>query len=134
MASATNTHSQHVILERICFHSVCGDYIRISDKNMRATRDRLGHTLLFSNRPILSDEIVQFIIEDTHDGYHGVMRIGFTTINPVTFKNGTIPKSMPQNDNRDWLVPSLSNVYDLKRGTVVRSKFTNDGDVSISFH
>jgi hypothetical protein len=128
---ALNNTSQLSIAEPLRFHKVHGDQIRLSENNTRATRDRLNNTLLFTNRPILSHEIVRFYIEELSNDFYGLIRIGLTTINPDTFTLETLPKSMPTNDTREWFVPAPRGVPNIKKNKTIRLKYTAEGDVSI---
>jgi hypothetical protein len=130
---ALNNTSQLSIVEPLRFHKVHGDQIRLSENNTRATRDRLNNTLLFTNRPILSHEIVRFYIEELSNDFYGLIRIGLTTINPDTFTRETLPKSMPTNDTREWFVPAPRGVPNIQKNKTIRLKYTSEGDVSISF-
>ncbi|CAF1084560.1 unnamed protein product [Adineta steineri] len=130
---ALNNHSQVSIVEPLRFHEVHGDQIRLSENNTRATRDRLNNTLLFTNRPILSHEIVQFYVEELSNDFYGLIRIGLTTINPDVFTRETLPKSMPQNDNRDWFVPAPRGVPIIKKNKTIRLKYTAEGEIYIDY-
>lgn len=123
-------NSNTTIAEPLCFHRVHGDQIRLSENNTRATRDRLNNTLLFTNRPILANEIVQLYIEELSTEFYGSMRIGLTTIDPGSFTPQTLPKSMPANDGTEWFViqPKSANI---PKNKTVRLKYTAEGDVSI---
>ena len=130
---ALSNHSQLSIVEPLRFHKIHGDQIRLSENNTRATRDRLNNTLLFTNRPILSHEIVQFYIEELSNDYYGLIRIGLTTIDPSSFTKETLPRSMPTNDTREWFVPTPRGTPNIKKNKCIRLKYTAEGDVSIPF-
>ncbi len=127
---ASSNHSQFIV-EPLTFHRVHGDQIRLSENNTHATRDRLNNTLLFTNRPILPNEIVQFLIEEVSSDFYGLIRIGLTTINPDLFTRETLPKSMPTNDTRDWFVPTPRGTPAITKHKIIRLKYTAEGDVSI---
>ncbi|UJR27864.1 hypothetical protein I4U23_009129 [Adineta vaga] len=130
---ASNNHSQLTIVEPLRFHKVHGDQIRLSENNTRATRDRLNNTLLFTNRPILSHEVVQFYIEELTKDYHGLIRFGLTTIDPNSFTQETLPRLMPANDARDWFVPTLHKLPTIEKNKCIRLKYTAEGDIYINF-
>lgn len=120
---------QPLIVEPLTFHQAHGDQIRLTDNNTRATRDRLNNTLLFTNRPILPNEILQFQIEDVSTEFYGLMRFGLTTINPASFTSATFPKSMPTNNDKDWLIPPPRTNLTLQKNQVVRLRYTSSGEV-----
>jgi hypothetical protein len=128
---AVNNNSQLSIVEPLSFHRVHGDQIRLSENNTRAIRDRLNNNLLFTNRPILSNEIVQFLIEELSTDFYGLIRIGLTTIDPDSFTQETLPKSMPTNDTREWFVPSPRGTPNIRKNKIIRLKYKAEGDVSI---
>lgn len=128
---ATSNHSQLTIVEPLCFHKVHGDQITLSEHGTRAKRDRLNNTLLFTNRPILSHEIVQFYIEELSSDYYGLIRIGLTTIDPGSFTRETLPRSMPTNDTREWFVPAPRGSPNIKKNKCIRLKYTAEGDVRV---
>jgi len=130
---ALPNNSQLSIVEPLSFHRVHGDQIRLSENNTRATRDRLNNTLLFTNRPILANEIVQFLIEELSNDFYGLIRIGLTTIDPDSLTKETLPKSMPTNDTREWFVPTPRGTLNLKKNKTIRLKYKAEGDVTI-FH
>lgn len=117
------------IVEPLHFHQVHGEQIRLSENNTRATRDRLNNTLVFTNRPILSNEIVQILIEEIAADFYGLIRIGLTSIDPMTFTKDTLPKSMPSNDPRNWIVPTPRGTPDIKKNKIIRLKYTADSNV-----
>jgi len=128
---AVNNNYQLSIVEPLSFHRVHGDQIRLSENNTRAIRDRLNNNLLFTNRPILSNEIVQFLIEELSTDFYGLIRIGLTTIDPDSFTQETLPKSMPTNDTREWFVPSPRGTPNIRKNKIIRLKYKAEGDVSI---
>jgi hypothetical protein len=124
------TH-QLPIVEPLRFHRIHGEQIRLSDNQSRATRDRLNNTLLFTNRPVLSYETIQFLIEEVSTDYYGLIRIGLTTIDPDSFTRETLPKSMPTNEAHQWFVPTPRGSTNIEKNGIIRLKFTTEGDVSI---
>ncbi len=126
-------NSQKPIVEPLRFHKVHGEQIRLSENNTRATRDRLNNNLLFTNRPILSNEVVELYIEELSNDFYGLIRIGLTTIDPDSFTKDTLPKSMPTNDTREWFVPTPRGTPNIKKNKTIRLKYTAEGGVSIYF-
>ena len=125
------TYSPLPIIEPLRFHNVHGDQVRLSENNTRAVRDRLSNTLLFTNRPILSNEIVQFLVEEVSTDFYGFIRIGLTAIDPASFTQTSLPKAMPTSDNREWCVPAARGTPNIKKNSIIRLKYTAEGDVSI---
>ncbi|CAM4845992.1 unnamed protein product, partial [Rotaria magnacalcarata] len=130
---AFQTKSNKPIAEPLHFHTVHGDQIRLSDNNSRATRDRLNNTLLFTNRPILANEIVELYIEELSTEFYGLIRIGLTTIDPGSFTQQTLPKTMPASDNRDWFVPSPRSPPNIMKNKTIYLKYTTEGDILIDY-
>ncbi|CAF4950865.1 unnamed protein product [Rotaria sp. Silwood1] len=121
------------IVEPLSFHRVHGDQIRLSENNTRATRDRLNNTLLFTNRPILANEIIQLYVEELSNDFYGLIRIGLTTIDPDLLTPETLPRTMPTNDTREWFVPSPRGQPSIKKNKTIRLKYTAEGDIFIDY-
>lgn len=117
------------IVEPLYFHQTHGEQIRLSENNTRATRDRLNNTLIFTNRPILSNEIVQILIEEVATDFYGLIRIALTTNDPASFTQDTLPKSMPTNDPRRWMVPTPRSTPDIKKNKTIRLRYTAESNV-----
>ncbi len=128
---ATSNTSQLPIVEPLSFHRVHGEQIRLSENQTRASRDRLNNNLLFTNRPILPNEIVEFLIEEISTEFYGIIRIGLTTIDPDSFTEQTLPKSMPTNEPQNWFVPAPRGTPNIKKNKIIRLTYTSEGDVSI---
>lgn len=105
----------------------------MSENNTQARRERLNNTLLFTNRPILPNEVVQFLIEEVSTEFYGLIRFGLTTINPASFTSNSLPKAMPASDQKDWLVPSPRGVPTLQRNTIIRIKYTAEGEILLDY-
>lgn len=127
---ASNRNPPLSISEPLRFHTIHGDEIRLSENNTRAARNRLSNNLIFTNRPVLPNEIIQLYVEDVSDAYQGLIRAGFTTIDPATFTPQTLPKSIPANDNREWFVPVPLRSNNVQKNKSIRLKYTAEGDVS----
>lgn len=118
------------IAEPLCFHQIHGEQIRLSQNNTRATRERLNHNLVFTNRPIFPNEVLVFHVEEVSDQFHGIIRLALTTIDPETFRQQPPPRSIPINDNREWFVPSPRGSPYIRKDHPIRFKYTTEGDVS----
>ena len=114
----------------LCFHQIHGEQIQLTEGNTVASRDRLNNNLVFTNRPIFPNEIVQFIVQDISDQFHGLIRIALTTIDPETFRRQPLPRSIPINDNREWFAAVPPGSPQIRRGNSIRLKYTAGGDVS----
>ncbi|KAK2840751.1 hypothetical protein Q7C36_012330 [Tachysurus vachellii] len=69
----------------LTFHpEVKGQNIKLSAGDRRATRDlrSFRHGVTFSNRPLLVGEKVRMRVERSVAGWHGALRVGFTTVPP----------------------------------------------------
>ena len=119
------------IVEPLRFHRVHGDQIRLSVNNTRATRERLSNTLVFTNRPVLANEIVRINIEELSNDFYGLIRIGLTTIDPDSFTPETLPKTMPTNEPHEWFVPSPRGQINIEKNKSIGLKYIPEGDVSI---
>lgn len=118
------------IAEPLFFHQIHGEQIHLTERNTVAIRDRLNNNLVFTNRPIFPNEILQFIVQDISDQFHGLIRIALTTIDPETFRQQPLPRSIPVNDNRQWFVPVPRGSPQIRKGKSIRLKYTAEGDVS----
>jgi hypothetical protein len=123
--------SQLPVVEPLSFHRVHGEQIRLSENQTLATRDRLNNTLVFTNRPVLSFETVQFRIEEISTDYYGLIRIGLTTIDPASLTRESLPKSMPTNEPHQWFVPTPRGSTNIEKNGMIRLRYTTEGDVSI---
>ena len=123
--------SQLPVVEPLFFHRVHGEQIRLTENQTLATRDRLNNTLVFTNRPVLPSEVVQFRIEEISTDYYGLIRIGLTTIDPASLTNETLPKSMPTNEPQQWFVPTPRGSTSIEKNGMIRLRYTTEGDVSI---
>lgn len=126
MASSSNSE---LIVEPLIFHRVHGNKIRISNNETRARRERLGSTIIFTNRPLMPNELVQFSIEAVETDYHGTARIGFTKIDPASFTPETLPNLMPRADDRNWFIPTPPSILNARKTGMIRAKYTAEGDV-----
>ena len=122
--------SQLTIVEPLRFHHVHGEQIQLFENQTRARRERLSHNMVFTNRPILPNEIVQFLVEDISNDFYGLIRIGLTTIDPDSLTNKTLPKTIPTNEPHQWFVPTPRGQPNIRKNKSIRLKYSAEGDVS----
>jgi hypothetical protein len=127
-------NSQLPIVEPLHFHRIHGEQIRLSENHSRATRDRLNNTLVFTNRPVLSYETIQFLIEEVSTDYYGLIRIGLTTIDPDSFTRETLPKAMPTNEPQQWFVPTPRGSINIEKNGMIRLRYTSEGDIHVDYN
>ena len=124
--------AQLSIVEPLRFHHICGEQIRLSADRTVASRERLSHNMVFTNRPILPNEIVQILVEEISNDFYGLIRIGLTLIDPGSFTQRTLPKTIPTNDPhpQQWFVPTPRGQPNIRKNKTIRLKYTAEGDVS----
>ncbi|XP_041370418.1 protein neuralized-like [Gigantopelta aegis] len=77
----------------ILFHSVHGDNITISNNRIRAERgDSFCKGVCFSCRPIAINETVYVKFVKTSTNWSGVLRFGFTSIDPGSLRGQDLPR------------------------------------------
>ncbi|XP_067656898.1 protein neuralized-like isoform X1 [Haliotis asinina] len=75
------------------FHEVHGDNIDISPDRTRARRiDSFCKGICFSNRPVNINEKVFVKFVDTSSSWSGVLRFGFTNIDPSVLRGAELPR------------------------------------------
>lgn len=90
--SQKNVHSATNNLPPIAFHAVHGENIRISASGTVATRvGSFCKGICFSNRPIRVNERVCIRFVELSSLWSGLLRFGFTTKEPATFRH-SLPK------------------------------------------
>ena len=73
------------------FHQVCGDNIHIEAGGFRARRvESFCKGIVFSDRPVALGEKVALRLTDLSSRWSGVIRLGFTGVNPAHM--GQLPK------------------------------------------
>ena len=127
---ATSNPSQLTIVEPLRFHRVHGEQIELLAEQTRAKRERLSHNMVFTNRPILPNEIVQFLVEEISNDFYGLIRVGLTTIDPDSLTMETLPKTIPTNDPQ-WFVPTPRGQPNIRKDKIIRLTYNAEGDVSI---
>ncbi|KRX40194.1 Protein neuralized [Trichinella murrelli] len=69
--------------EPLAFHLIHGDNIRLSENRRVARREKsFCKALVFSNRPVQTNEYFGFKIVEVDDSWSGTLRIGITNWNP----------------------------------------------------
>ncbi|GFO14701.1 protein neuralized, partial [Plakobranchus ocellatus] len=75
------------------FHDVHGDNIELLCNKTRARRyDSFCKGICFSNRPININERVYVKFVETNTSWSGVLRFGFTSVNPSTLRGADLPR------------------------------------------
>lgn len=84
------------------FHKVHGQNVILSNGKTRASRgDSFCKGICFSNRPISINEKVYIRFVETCSSWSGVLRFGFTNIDPITLNNDDLPR---------YACPDLTNM------------------------
>lgn len=75
------------------FHDVHGDNIELLCNKSRARRyESFCKGICFSNRPININERVYVKFVETNTSWSGVLRFGFTSVNPATLRGPDLPR------------------------------------------
>ncbi|CAL1535581.1 unnamed protein product [Lymnaea stagnalis] len=75
------------------FHDTHGDNIELLNNKTRARRyESFCKGICFSNRPIAICERVYVKFVETNTSWSGVLRFGFTSVNPVTLRGCDLPR------------------------------------------
>lgn len=86
----------------LLFHKVHGQNVILSDDKSRASRgDSFCKGICFSNRPISINERVYIRFVETCSSWSGVLRFGFTNIDPATLNSADLPR---------YACPDLTNM------------------------
>ncbi|KAK9500080.1 hypothetical protein O3M35_001416 [Rhynocoris fuscipes] len=93
------------------FHQKCGDHVRLSNRNRTATRtaSEFNFGLVFSNEPLLDDQLFQIRIDKKIDSWIGSLEIGITTCDPHTL---SFPSSATDLRNGTWVLSGKSILKD----------------------
>lgn len=77
----------------LTFHKVHGQNVVLNNDRTRASRgDSFCKGICFSNRPVAINERVYIRFVETCASWSGVLRFGFTNIDPATFSNAELPR------------------------------------------
>ncbi|XP_059165109.1 protein neuralized-like isoform X2 [Physella acuta] len=77
----------------LLFHDTHGDNIQLLNNKTRARRhESFCKGICFSNRPIAINERVYVKFVETNTSWSGVLRFGFTNINPATVRGSDLPR------------------------------------------
>lgn len=75
------------------FHDTHGDNIQLSHNKTRARRaESFCKGICFSNRPITINEKVYIRFVETNTSWSGVLRFGFTSVDPATVRGADLPR------------------------------------------
>ncbi|KAK3599445.1 hypothetical protein CHS0354_036461 [Potamilus streckersoni] len=75
------------------FHDIHGDNIKLSPDKLRAKRaDSFCKGICFSNRPVSINEKVYIRFYEISCSWSGVLRFGFTTVDPGTLEGSNLPR------------------------------------------
>ncbi|XP_076460383.1 protein neuralized-like isoform X2 [Babylonia areolata] len=75
------------------FHDTHGDNIALSHNKTRARRaESFCKGICFSNRPIAINEKVYIRFVETNTSWSGVLRFGFTSVDPATIRGSDLPR------------------------------------------
>ena len=114
----------------LLFHDVCGDNTRITHggRGVRRTQS-FCKGIAFSNRAVKLNEKVHIRLQEVSSNWSGVLRFGFTSVNPEGFR-GALPKYVcPDLTSRsDCWAKALSERYG-KQGSILHFSFNSAGDV-----
>nr|CAG4638338.1 EOG090X03H5 [Cyclestheria hislopi] len=128
-SSGSDNVSQPVLL----FHNIHGDYVRLSsDRSVARRIDSFCKGIAFSSRPVRQNEKVYVRIVETSTSWNGVLRFGFTSMNPASF-SGVLPKyACPDLTSRPgfWGKALPERYVDV--GVMFSFHFTVGGDVMLS--
>ncbi|CAG2196456.1 NEUR [Mytilus edulis] len=77
----------------IQFHDIHGDNVALSHDKARARRaDSFCKSICFSNRPIAINERVYLKFSQTSSSWSGVLRFGFTSLDPGSTQGPDLPR------------------------------------------
>uniref|UniRef100_A0A1I7SQZ6 Protein neuralized n=1 Tax=Bursaphelenchus xylophilus TaxID=6326 RepID=A0A1I7SQZ6_BURXY len=75
------------------FNSIHGEYVKLNSNGRTARREHsFCKGVVFSNRPILVNEIVCVRLSEVSAQWSGVMRFGVTSVDPASFRDIELPK------------------------------------------
>ncbi|KAK3095851.1 hypothetical protein FSP39_020003 [Pinctada imbricata] len=113
------------------FHKIHGDNVILSHDDYRAKRgDSFCKAICFSSRPIAVNERVYIRFADTSSSWSGVLRFGFTNIDPGTVRGPDLPRyACPDMTNKPgcW-AKALGERY-AAQNNVLHYYVTRAGDV-----
>ncbi|KAJ8317635.1 hypothetical protein KUTeg_005539 [Tegillarca granosa] len=113
------------------FHAVKGDNVELTHDRARARRaDSFCKAICFSSRPIAVNEKVYVKFVDVSSSWSGVLRFGFTSIDPATQRGSDLPRyACPDLTNKpgNW-AKALTERY-AALNNVLHFYVTRNGDV-----
>uniref|UniRef100_A0A2P2HZT2 Protein neuralized n=2 Tax=Hirondellea gigas TaxID=1518452 RepID=A0A2P2HZT2_9CRUS len=112
------------------FHNVCGDNSRVSHEGRIVRRTQsFCKGIAFSNRPVRINEKVYIRLLEVSSNWSGVLRFGFTAVNPESMR-GCLPKYVcPDLTSRNgYWAKALHERYG-KQGSILHFSVNSAGDV-----
>ncbi|XP_069140016.1 protein neuralized-like isoform X2 [Argopecten irradians] len=113
------------------FHQICGDNVELnSDASIAKRGDSFCKAICFSNRPIAINEKVYIKFAETSSSWSGVLRFGFTNIDPGSLRGSDLPRyACPDMTNKqgNW-AKALAERYATPNNTL-HFYVTRNGDV-----
>lgn len=113
------------------FHEIHGDNVILLNDNSIAKRgDSFCKAICFSSRPIAINEKVYIRFAETSSSWSGVLRFGFTSIDPASVRGSDLPRyACPDMTNKQgcW-AKALGERY-AAYNNILHFYFTRNGDV-----
>ena len=126
-SSSTATNN----LPPLAFHQIHGENIELCfDRRVARRTESFCKAVTFSNRPVLVGEKVYIRFLEISDSWSGVIRMGFTSYDPVTLSSAGLPRyACPDLTNKpgSW-AKALSERFAVQ-GAVLYFYVTQTGDV-----
>ncbi|RWS30512.1 protein neuralized-like protein [Leptotrombidium deliense] len=122
-------------LPAIRFHTIHGENVRLSENGAIARRvDSFCKAIAFSNRPIRVNERVYLKFVDLSTSWSGAVRFGFTSNDPVTYRNNLPKYACPDLKNRpgNW-AKALPERF-AQRDSILCFYVNEDGEVLYSLN
>nr|CAG4647769.1 EOG090X03H5 [Moina brachiata] len=115
------------------FHATRGEHVRIStDRSLARRVDSFCKGIAFSGRPVRPNDKVYLRVAESSTSWNGVLRIGFTSVNPASF-SGALPKyACPDLTSRPGFWGKALPERYVHVGVVFAFHFTASGDVMLS--
>ena len=128
--SQRNSHSGTNNLSPISFHSVHGENVRLSSNGTVVTRiNSFCKGICFSNRPIKINERVCVRFLEISHLWSGLLRFGFTTKDPSTFRNQLPKYACPDLTNSGHTFAKALPERYAQKGNILHFYVTGNGNV-----
>lgn len=117
-------------LPPLTFHQVHGDHVRISHERRIAKRvESFCKGIAFSARPVRVNERVCVKFSEISNNWSGVIRFGFTTVDPATLRHNLPKYACPDLANKaGFWIKALNETY-CERGNILYYYVTASGNV-----